>query len=680
MGFLQTDIRKLKGVGEQRAKAFSKLGITDFGSLLTHFPRSYIDHRNAMTIAAAHSHIDETVSIIATIGSSVSFHKLRANLSVSKVTIVDETGKMQLTFFNNPYLKNILQQGEQYLFYGKIEQFRASISMTSPYFEPMPEGKVPAMRPIYPLCAGVTQKMITSALYQLLPTLSDLPDPLPEYIAGPLKLCSYSDALRNIHNPADDEALAAAKRRLEFEELFYYLLMLSKLREQNTRPSSFILQKQDNWFVKSNPFTPTNAQARVMGEIRTDFMSGNRSNRLLQGDVGSGKTFVAGDAAWQMLKDGHQVAVMAPTAILASQHYQYFAPLFEKAGKRCALLISAMTAKEKRQVYEGLADGSIDFVVGTHALIQKDVEFHDLALVITDEQHRFGVMQRQEISDKGDAPHILAMSATPIPRTMALILYGDLDVSVIDELPAGRQKISTYLVDSDYEQRLYTFIEKQIALGGQVYFVCPLVEENEELDLTSVQKQTDILKKKFGDAQVKMLHGKMKSTEKDAIMSAFAAGEVKVLVSTTVIEVGINVPDATLMIVRDAERFGLSQLHQLRGRVGRGNKKSYCVLLSDSRSKSAKERMQFFTTTTDGFLIAQKDLSLRGPGDLIGARQSGESRMEALSRGCDMRQLELAQRAARYVLEKDPELCLPQHQQLKKVMLDKFRQNGDIYN
>ena len=680
MDFLHTDIRKLKGVGEQRAKAFAKLGITDFGSLLGHFPRGYIDHRDTSSIAGAFNHIDETVTIVATVASPVSSHKLKNHLTISKVRIVDESGQMQLTFFNNPYLKNILLQGEQYLFYGKVEQFRASITMTSPYFEPMPEGKQPKMRPVYPLSAGVTQKMIISALGQLFPMIGDLPDPLPAYIAQPLKLCSYTEALRNIHNPESDEALQAARKRLEFEELFYYLLMLSILREQNTQPSDFPLTSMDESFVKLNPFTPTAAQHRVMGEIRSDFLSGNRMNRLLQGDVGSGKTFVAGDAAWQMLRAGKQVAVMAPTAILASQHYQYFAPLFERLGKKCALLVSAMPTKEKRAVYDGLADGSIDFVVGTLALIQKEVAFHKLALVITDEQHRFGVSQRHQISDKGSAPHVLAMSATPIPRTMALILYGDLDVSVIDELPAGRQEISTYLVDSDYEQRLYAFMEKQIALGGQVYFVCPLVEENEETDLTSVQEQTDVLKEKFGADRVEMLHGKMKAAEKDAVMAAFADGQIKVLVSTTVIEVGINVPDATLMIVRNAERFGLSQLHQLRGRVGRGAKKSYCVLLSDSKSKSAKERMRFFTSTADGFLIAQKDLSLRGPGDLIGARQSGESRMEILSRGCDMRQLELAQRAARFVLEKDPDLSLSENQILRRNVLDKFSEIGDIFN
>ncbi len=680
MDFLHTDIRFLKGVGEQRAKAFARLGIKDFGGLLHHYPRDYIDHRHTLTIAQAHSHLDETVSIIATIGSAVSFHRLRKNLSVSKVKVFDQSGQMQLTFFNNPYLKNILKQGEQYLFYGKLEHFGAVITMTSPFFEPMPPGKLPSYRPIYPLCAGVTQKMITSALTQLLDQVEDLPDPLPCYISEPLKLMSHGQALHQIHNPDDEEHLAAARKRLEFEELYYYLLGLQLLREKNTQISAFPIQKADPSFVKLNPFTPTDAQHRVMNEIRGDYMSGNRSNRLLQGDVGSGKTLVAGDAAWQMLKEGRQVAMMAPTAILASQHYQYFAPLFEKLGKKCALLISAMTAKEKRAVYDGLKQGTIDFVVGTHALIQKDVEFAQLALVITDEQHRFGVMQRHQISGKGKAPHILAMSATPIPRTMALILYGDLDVSVIDQLPAGRQSISTYLVDSQYEQRLYSFIQKQIQIGGQVYFVCPLVEDSEQMDLTSVEKQTHLLKRMLGDGQVAMLHGKMKSGDKDSIMAAFAAGQIKVLVSTTVIEVGINVPQATLMIIRDAERFGLSQLHQLRGRVGRGNKKSYCILISDSHSKSAKDRMRFFTTTTDGFLIAQKDLSLRGPGDLIGARQSGESQIEALTRGCDMRQLELAQRAARHTLSIDPRLSQKEHQPLQALILDKFSENGDIFN
>jgi len=678
MEFFKTDIRYIKGVGEQRAKAFAKLGITDYRSLLHHFPRGYIDHRNTVSIAEAHSHLDETVSLIAVIASPVSHHKIRGNLSISKVTVVDESGGLQLTFFNNPYLKNILKEGEQYLFYGKIERFGPRLSMTSPYFEPLREGQTPALRPIYPLCAGVTQKMLASALSFVLNKLPEDFEPLPEYIVSPLKLCSYTEALKNIHHPASDAALAAAKRRLEFEELFYYLLGLGLLRRKGQQKSGFVLSQTDDSFVKLSPFTPTNAQARVIGEIRSDLLSPKRMNRLLQGDVGSGKTFVAGDAAWQMLRAGKQVAVMAPTAILATQHYQYFAPIFEKLGKKCALLISAMTAAQKRAVYAGLESGEIDFAVGTHALIQKDVAFQNLALVITDEQHRFGVAQRGEMSGKGRAPHVLAMSATPIPRTMALILYGDLDISVIDELPAGRQQIDTFLVDSSYEERLYKFIEKQLSLGGQVYFVCPLVEDNEELDLTSVNEQTERLQQRF--PATKMLHGRMKAAEKEAVMADFVAGNTRVLVSTTVIEVGINVPDATLMIIRDAERFGLSQLHQLRGRVGRGNKKSYCVLLSDSKSDSAVERMKFFTTTTDGFKIASHDLSLRGPGDLIGMRQSGESQMELLQRGCDMRQLELAQRAALHVLEKDPRLAAPAHKTLKELTLDKFRENGDIFS
>lgn len=678
MEYLKTDIRYVKGVGEQRAKAFAKLGITDFDSLLHHFPRAYIDHRQTLSIAQAHSHIDETVSVIAIVASPVSHHKLRKNLSISKVTVIDESGRMQLTFFNNPYLKNILREGEQYLFYGKIEHFGARISMTSPYFEPLREGKSPAMRPIYPLCSGVTQKMLTGAIKYVLDGLGEDYEPLPQYIASPLKLCSFSEAMKNIHAPSSDEALSAAKRRLEFEELFYYLLGLSILRQKGQQHSEFQAHHIDDTFVKQSPFTPTGAQARVIAEIRGDLMSGNRMNRLLQGDVGSGKTFVAGDAAFQMLQSGYQVAVMAPTAILAAQHYQYFAPIYEKLGKKCALLVSATSAAQKRAIYAGLESGEIDFVVGTHALIQKNVAFKYLSLVITDEQHRFGVAQRSEIAGKGRAPHVLAMSATPIPRTMALILYGDLDISVIDELPAGRQQIDTFLVNSSYEERLYNFIEKQLSLGGQVYFVCPLVEDNDELDLTSVNEQTEKLRARFPDTA--MLHGKMKASQKDEIMEKFVNGEVRVLVSTTVIEVGINVPSATLMIIRDAERFGLSQLHQLRGRVGRGKQKSYCILLSDSKVASAKERMNFFVSTTDGFEIAGKDLSMRGPGDLIGMRQSGESQLELLQRGCDMRQLELAQRAAHHVLQKDATLSAPEHAHLKKMMMDKFSENGDIFS
>ena len=678
MDFFKNDIRYIKGVGEKRAKLLAKLGIENYRDLLHHYPRAYIDHRQTVTIAKAHSHIGENVTIVATIASIPTLQKIRSNLTIGKVTVVDESGRMQLSFFNNPYLKNLLLQGESYFFYGKIEHFGAHITMSSPYFEPLREGQMPTMRPVYPLSAGITQKMITGALSYVLERLPQNYEPLPSYIVSPLKLCSYYQALRNIHAPTSDAALAAAKRRLEFEELFYYLLGLGMLQQKGRQASTFVLDRTDDTFVNLSPFTPTRAQARVISEIREDLTSGNRMNRLLQGDVGSGKTFVAGDAIWQTLSQGYQAAVMAPTAILATQHYQYFAPIYEKLGKKCALLISAMTAAQKRAVYAGLESGEIDFVVGTHALIQKDVAFNSLALVITDEQHRFGVSQRSEMSGKGISPHILAMSATPIPRTMALILYGDLDISVIDELPAGRQQIDTFLVNSTYEERLYSFIHKHLISGGQVYFVCPLVEENAEMDLTSVNEQTQKLRSRF--PQTAMLHGKMKASEKDSIMADFVNGKIKVLVSTTVIEVGINVPTATLMIIRDAERFGLSQLHQLRGRVGRGNQKSYCVLLSDSHSESARERMKFFTTTNDGFEIARRDLAMRGPGDLIGMRQSGEGQLELLQRGCDMRQLELAQRAVTHVLKKDATLSAPENAKLRELMLDKFRENGDIFS
>lgn len=679
MDFWHTDIRYLKGVGQARAKKFEKLGITDYRSLLEHYPRGYIDHRQTVSIAKAYEHIGETVSIIALIASPVNARLIRKGLTISKVRIADESAVMQLTFFNNPYLKNMLQQGEQYLFYGKIEQNGASVTMTSPYFEPAGQNFVPKLRPVYPLTAGLTARMISGAIGQLLPQLPDF-DPLPAYIKEAVHLPSYTEALRSVHAPESDEALAKARKRLSFSELFFYLLGLNLIRKTVKKDTRFRSGTANNSFVKLSPFTPTNAQYRVISDIRQDLASGKTMNRLLQGDVGSGKTFVAGDAAWQMLAAGYQVAVMAPTSILASQHYTYFAPLFAKLGKKCALLVGAMTAKAKKEVYDGLADGSIDFVVGTHALIQKEVRFHSLSLVITDEQHRFGVLQRGTLSEKGSAPHILAMSATPIPRTMALILYGDLDISVIDELPKGRQQIDTFLVDSSYEQRLYRFIEKQLSLGGSVYFVCPLIEdENGESELTGVKEQADILRQKFGTT-VGLLHGKMRPTEKDQMMSDFAEGNIRILVSTTVIEVGINVPCASLMIIRDAERFGLSQLHQLRGRVGRGTLKSYCVLISDTKSLTAKKRMKFFCSTTDGFLIAKEDLALRGPGDLIGSRQSGENQIDVIYRNCDMRLLDIAARAAKHVLEIDPTLSDIRHAETKSFLLDKFKENGDIFS
>ncbi len=679
MDFFATDIQNIRGIGAVKAKAFAKLGIRTYRDLLTHFPRAYIDHRHTVAIADIIDHIDEYVTLIAVVGSVPAPHRIRKGLTICRLHIYDETGRMQITFFNNPYLKNMLRAGETYAFYGKISPMGTTLTMTSPTFEPYRADRPPTLRPVYPLSSGLTQKSIAAAVGEILPLIPSDHDPLPEYLRQRLGLMPYAEALRAVHRPQDDEALSRARYRLNFEELFYYLLGLSLLKKRARKPNRYPARNSDGSFVKLHNFTLTNAQKKVISEIRNDLAAPHTMNRLLQGDVGSGKTLVAGDAAWQVLRAEHQVAIMAPTEILAAQHFDYFAPLFEKLGKKTVLLVSSLSAAEKRAAKAAIQSGEADIVVGTHALIQKGVDFKDLALVVTDEQHRFGVLQRGALTDKGAAPHVLAMSATPIPRTMALILYGEMDISVLDELPPGRQKIETYLVTSDYEERLYAFIEKQINASHRVYWVCPLVEQDEESELTSVEAQADTLKSRFGDA-VAVIHGKMSAKEKDAVMTSFARGEISVLVATTVIEVGINVPAATLMIIKDADRFGLSQLHQLRGRVGRGGDRSYCVLISDSRSDSAKKRMRFFTSTTDGFKIAAEDLATRGPGDLIGARQSGEDAAHLIAQRCDMRQVELAQRAAGYVLEKDPSLSRPEHRALLSIVMEKFEQSGDIFS
>ena len=660
MADLNTDVRYIKGVGEAKAKALGKLGIATLGDLIGWFPRRYDDRRESKPISQLIP--GETACVSAMIASEPRLAHIRKGMDLVKVRAVDETGALDITFFNQSWLKNQLQVGETYIFYGRAEGTLLRKTMTSPIVEP--EGRrenTGRIVPVYPLTAGVSQLLLSRAIRQGLDACADiLPDCLPDDVRQAHQLCRVNYAYENIHFPESPETLDIARRRLAFEELFFFAIGLKLLRSRRETVNVAPFQAVDMAsFYDSLPFTLTGAQRRCVDEAIADMRSGRPMNRLCQGDVGSGKTMVAAACVYFCVKNGRQAALMAPTELLAEQHYRGLAPLLEKLHIRCALLTGSTPAKTKRSITAQLATGEIDFAIGTHALISGGVAYADLGLVVTDEQHRFGVAQRTALAEKGEHPHTLVMSATPIPRTLALILYGDLDVSIIDQLPPGRKPIETYAVTSAYYPRLYAFIRKQVEAGRQVYIVCPMVSENDDLPderkaVTEYAKklQTEI----FPDLKVAYVHGKMKAKEKDAVMAAFAAGESHILVSTTVIEVGVDVPNASLMVVENAERFGLSQLHQLRGRVGRGQHQSYCVLVSDNKNEETRQRLRAMTKTADGFKIAEEDLRLRGPGDFFGVRQHGLPGLRVADIGCDTRLLAEAQAAAEELLAKDPDL------------------------
>ena len=661
MADLNTDVRYIKGVGEAKAKALGKLGIATLGDLIAWFPHRYEDRRETKPVSQLIP--GETACVAAMIAAEPKLSHIRKGMDLVKVRAVDDTGVLDVTFFNQPWLKNQLHVGETYIFYGKAEGSLLRKNMAGPIVEP--EGRrehTGRIVPVYPLTAGVSQLLLSRAIRQGLDACADiLPDCLPDDVRQAHQLCRVNYAYENIHFPESPEALDIARRRLAFEELFFFAIGLKLLRSRRETVDVVPFQNVDMApFYRSLPFTLTDAQRRCVEEAIGDMCSGKPMNRLCQGDVGSGKTMVAAACVYFCVKNGRQAALMVPTELLAEQHYRGLAPLLEKLNIRCTLLTSSTPARTKRSVTAQLASGEIDFAIGTHALISDSVAYADLGLVVTDEQHRFGVAQRTALAEKGSHPHTLVMSATPIPRTLALILYGDLDVSVIDQLPPGRKPIETYAVTSAYYPRLYAFIRKQVDAGRQVYIVCPMVSENEDLPderkavTEYAQKlQTEI----FPDLKVAYVHGKMKAREKDAVMSAFAAGESHILVSTTVIEVGVDVPNASLMVVENAERFGLSQLHQLRGRVGRGQHQSYCVLVSDNKNEETRQRLKAMTRTADGFKIAEEDLRLRGPGDFFGVRQHGLPGLRVADIGCNTRLLSEAQAAAEALLASDPALA-----------------------
>ena len=664
MADLQTDVRYIKGIGEARAKALSKLGIGTLQDLIGYFPRRYEDR--TMTRSIRELEIGETVCVRAMIAQDPTANRISGGRTVVKARAVDDSGALNLTFFNQEYRKNSLHRGETYIFCGKVEGNLLTRRMINPIVEQEGQQVLTGhIVPIYPLTAGVSQNLLYKAVGQGLTACRHLlADCLPDAVRQEHQLCHSGYAYENIHFPADAEALNLARRRMVFEELFILSCGLQMLRSRRTDVAGPACAAADmEEFYRALPFPLTKAQRRAITEAVSDMRSGRPMNRLCQGDVGSGKTMVAAGCVWFAAQSGWQSALMAPTEILARQHYENLTPLFEKFGLRCALLTGSTKARERREILENLALGKIDLCIGTHALLTEDVSYARLGLVITDEQHRFGVNQRAALGQKAENPHMLVLSATPIPRTLALIIYGDLDVSVMNELPPGRQKVDTFAVGESYRQRVNQFIRKQVEAGHQVFIVCPLVGQEDQLpdERKAAAAYAKTLRETvFPDLRVCLLHGKMKPKEKEKVMEDFAAGNGDILVATTVVEVGVDVPNATCMVVENAEHFGLSQLHQLRGRVGRGQAKSYCILLSEHPSEETKRRLKVMTQTNDGFEISREDLALRGPGDFFGQRQHGLPALKIADLSCDMALLDEAQQAAKGWMARDPGLEKPE--------------------
>ena len=684
MADLTTDVRYIKGIGEKKALAFQKLGVFSLYDLVSYFPRKYEDRSEFVPIALTTP--DVPCCIKAIVADSPKLVRIRRGMELVKFRAVDDSGSVDITYFNQNYLKDQFVKGDCYCFYGRVEVNGARRSMANPVHEKEnAENSVTGrIMPVYRLCAGLTQKNILDSVRQGMQLCGDrLPDVLPDSVREKCELVQSRFAYENIHFPADFVTLELARRRFIFEELFVLSCALGRMHRERVVESGLVISGEElNTFYSALPFSPTNAQRRAVSEALADMRSGNVMNRLVQGEVGSGKTLVAAALMFSVSRSGYMSAFMAPTEILAEQHYSNLTELLTPLGLRIVKLTGAMTAKEKRAAKESIKNGECDVVVGTHALFSEDVEYSNLAFVVTDEQHRFGVRQRSALISKGRKPHVLVMSATPIPRTLALMIYGDLDVSILDELPPGRQKVDTFAVDESYRQRLNGFIRKLTGEGRQVFVVCPMVDENDDLPvkLRSATEHAQELAAVFPDLRVGCVHGKMKPKEKDAVMADFAAGNTDILVATTVIEVGVDVPNAALIIIENAERFGLSQLHQLRGRVGRGKHKSYCVMISDNTGEEVKARLSIMSKTNDGFKISEEDLRLRGPGDFFGSRQHGLPEMHVADLGADMRVMQQAQEEAKLLLERDPELELPENAALRERVEMLFRAGSDSFN
>ena len=668
----KTPLRELKGVGEKTEKLFQKIGITTAEELLRYYPRTYDIYEEPVEIASAEE--DKTVSIRATIATGIYINQIR-NLQVLTTTVADASGRLPVAWFNAPYLRGTLKKGSVFILRGKIIRKKGRPQMEHPeIFTPAAyEEIIHSMQPVYGLTKGLSNKMITKLVHQILDTRPLHGEYLPEEIRERYQLADANYAIRTIHFPKNMQELLTARKRLVFDEFLLFVLAIQLLKEKteeapNTFPMKPVWTTEE--IIEGLPYDLTGAQKNVWHEIERDLSGHKLMSRLVQGDVGSGKTVIAFLAMILSAENGFQSALMVPTEVLANQHYEGFLRLMEEqniASCHPVLLTGSTTARQKREIYQKIADGEVNVIIGTHALIQERVEYKNLGLVITDEQHRFGVRQREALTTRGNPPHVLVMSATPIPRTLAIILYGDLDISIIDELPAKRLPIKNCVVGTSYRPKAYSFIEKQVQMGRQAYVICPMVEESEGLEAENVtdyaRKLQEILP---GEIKVEILHGKMKPKEKNRIMEAFASGEIQVLVSTTVVEVGVNVPNATVMMVENAERFGLAQLHQLRGRVGRGEHQSYCIFIQGNNEENTSKRLKILNESNDGFYIAGEDLKLRGPGDLFGIRQSGLMEFKIGDIYNDAGILKNASEAAGEILALDFDLILPQHKALKE--------------
>lgn len=673
---MNTSIDTLSGVGKQRVQALNRLGLYTVGDLLNHYPREYEDRRKVSQIK------DLKIGELATIKARVCVQPQnikKGKMVMTRVRLQDDSGFVYAVWFGQAYMRNSLKHNHTYYFTGKVSFKYNQMQLQSPDFMDITKDEVTSILPLYPITSKMSQKIIRNLTAQALSLYKHvLVDAVPKYVREKYELAAYDFAIDQIHYPDNEKHLAIAKQRLIFEE--FYMLQVGLMQIKNKVSGNRIgLQinevDEEKKFLDSLPFQLTNAQARVWQEIKQDLKSKHVMNRLVQGDVGSGKTMIALLAILQTVQNGHQGALMVPTEVLAKQHFEEALQRLEAFNLNIELLVGSVTKKNKERIYEGLRNGSIDIVIGTHALIQEGVQFKSLGLVVTDEQHRFGVRQRTDLTDKNSQTNILVMTATPIPRTLALILYGDMDVSIIDELPPGRQVIKTYSVNKTYHERIYSFIRKEVEAGRQAYIICPMVEESEEqTELKAVVQYTEFLQSEvFPDLQVAYLHGKQKAKEKNAILSNFASGETQILVSTTVVEVGVNVPNATIMLIENAERFGLAQLHQLRGRVGRGKYQSYCVLVTEAKSEVTKKRMSIMSESSDGFVLSEMDLKIRGPGDIFGLKQHGLPEFKLANIYENMDILKLAQEAAKKTIDEDPMLVREHHALLNKHIKNYFK-------
>lgn len=677
MNYLDISIQNIKGIGPVKARLFNKLGLNTIGDLLDYYPRGYKDKSEITEIRALMP--EESYTIKVRIVTKPQEGRTRNRLIITKLAAADATGRINIVWFNNRYIKSIFKEGDEVLLHGKVKRIGKDLVMEAPEYEKVSGDSVNLMRiaPYYGLTEGLTQKDIRKAIYTALQHVNEkLVDVFPEELRKKYGLAEINFCINNIHFPESQDSLELARRRLIFEEFFMLqsgLIHIKKMNNEGKTGICFDKVPELQKFTAGLPFKLTSAQKRVFEEVSRDMESNNIMNRLIQGDVGSGKTAIAALALFKCVRSGYQGVMMAPTEILAEQHMCTLEQLFANTGIKIKLLKGSMSSKEKGTVLAAVQDGETDIVVGTHALIQNSVSFNKLGLVITDEQHRFGVRQRALLSAKGENPDMLVMTATPIPRTLSLIVYGDLDVSVIDEMPPGRKKVETYFIDSAKKERLMNFVKKELDAGRQAYFVCPLVEESEKLELNSAVEYSEEIKEKyFRGYKVGLLHGKMKAEEKNEIMESFREKEIHILVSTTVIEVGVNIPNATIMVIENADRFGMAQLHQLRGRVGRGEYQSYCILISDTRSEAARERLKYMTKTENGFEVAEKDLEFRGSGEILGQRQHGLPGFKLADIFRDVKLLKLSKEAVEYIYEND-RLSEEEYKRMKSILDSRFQ-------